>query len=949
MKQSLTIILIFVSVIICKGQACSNMHIRGPLLNCSTPVTFQYHVLNGLSSGVWSVLPANAGTIVPSGTNATVTWTQLGGALVFKDGACSDTIFMQGCCNTDLPTATISIKDLSTITTPNLATFASNLGGTIAGNIITVNNKTLFIQGELNMEGNTKLVFNNCTLIMGSGAVFYAMNLEFTGGSVTARCNMWQGFRVGDHGTLKATGTTFSDAEYCISIFDKELALQIANCTFTKNFISIYSTPYSLGNVFSYYANSALTTYIKNNTFSGSDPITLPNYNGQAGKPLGQRPFAGMLFNDLKAVNVFSISLPLSLDPTTFNSFNDLNFGIYTINSYLDVYNCRFNHCQPIVAYIGTQNSNGCGIYCKVNIGSANKVLHAGGANNGGYNRINLFTDCRRGIITNNGVNSFITQNFFVHPYGASSVSGTHISLFDADNMTINIQANTFRDFNLVTAGYPLGYYASNGIVITSATQTRKFLNITDNIFENEKTSIYLTNCRGVVYQDPTFIITQNLISNTISAAQMAAYNSTHVGIWMNAVSNGFVYNNTFHRVCPLSTEPSNFATLYQGMNVVNSTNVSIAENDFIENGTSMRFVSNCSGTTLKCNTMISNIQGVSLAAANMTPQGLLGEGWDNKWDGFPTSSTIFNRVDGIVVNRIDWFSRDQSNTTSNYNRFSPEPVNFLKINPQPNQASPGCAVPGTGGTGSSDIRTNKITRVIRDNIEYDLFPEASRYLDKEYAFYALKEDTILKDSLQEFGDYYDSLYTSNFGKFDEADELYQNGELDEALAQLDLIVDDNLIEHNKIFTRKIAINQKKYDTDFISEDDLAELESIAWTNAWLGGSGVFTARHLLNEQVIDIENNLRVRNPFSTIKSFNSNIAIYPNPTSDNLTIFYDMDMTKKLSIQISDFLGRTILKKELESNIVDVHAIPNGTYSISFYSNNEFLNSMRLIILHQ
>ncbi len=79
---------------------------------------------------------------------------------------------------------------------------------------------------------------------------------------------------------------------------------------------------------------------------------------------------------------------------------------------------------------------------------------------------------------------------------------------------------------------------------------------------------------------------------------------------------------------------------------------------------------------------------------------------------------------------------------------------------------------------------------------------------------------------------------------------------------------------------------------------------------------------------------------PNGIVENENHTVEFYPNPTSDKFEILSENNFSGKLSIQISDFLGRTILKKELESNIVDVHAIPNGTYSISFYSNNEFLN---------
>ncbi len=951
MKQILTIIVTFVSVFISHAQTCTNMHIRGPLA-CATGVTSDYHVVNSpIGVGAWSTFPIGVGTIVPSGSNATVTWNILPAALIYKIGTCSDTIFLQKIC-TEIPTGALQIVDLSSITTPNLILFAAAVGGTYANSSITVTSKTLFIEGELNFENSTPIHFINCTIYMATGSVMYFGNANISGNvyfntcTVQGKCNMWQGIKVSNHGRINAVNTTFSDAEYCIPIFEQELRLQLDNCTFSKNFVSIYSPTFATGNVFSWYSNPTDRSYFKHCTFSGVDPILLPIFYGQSGIPLGQKPFAGMFFNDLQAVNANSLSLLLSTDPSETNSFVGLNFGIYAVNSNLDVYNCNFTNCQPVTAYTGTSLYNGTSIFSKVNIGSPYKFIKAGDQDISTTARYrNEFYDCRRGIVTMNNINSTIKYNNFVHPSAATTISGTGIYLKDADYQNaITIQNNTFNDDHLVIAGSPTGLYASNGIVITSATQTRKFLNISLNTFEDQKIAIYVSNSRGNAYSDYTFSISNNLIKSTITPSSLTAINTTYFGIWLSAVSRGIVHWNTFNRAYPLSMEPANFKNLMFGMNVVNSTDVSIAANDFITYGTSMRYVSNCNGTTLKCNTMISNVQGVSLAAASMTNQGYPGEAWDNKWDGFPTtSSTTYNRADGTNV-PFNWYSRNASNTTGFSNRFSPEPVNTQYITPYPLQASPGCSIITPPG----GDRNERISRIVKDEIIYEFFPEESRYLDQEFAYYALKEDTTLRDSIADFGNYYDSLNVSNFGKFDEAENLYQNGELDAALAKLDLIVDNNVIEYNKKYTLQIAINQKKNDSEELTEEQISELMSIAWTNIWLGGPGVITARHLLGEQVFDLDNNLKIARPTKGNTVLNPNISVYPNPSTETITVFYDKSSIESLFIRLTDLTGRVVLSNKLESNIIKVHSIPNGIYSLSFYANMQFLSSLRVTILH-
>ena len=132
-----------------------------------------------------------------------------------------------------------------------------------------------------------------------------------------------------------------------------------------------------------------------------------------------------------------------------------------------------------------------------------------------------------------------------------------------------------------------------------------------------------------------------------------------------------------------------------------------------------------------------------------------------------------------------------------------------------------------------------------------------------------------------------------------------------------------------------------------MTQEQIDELTNIALTSPWIGGNGVFTARHLLGEQVIDFENNLRVRNPEKN-ESGKLNISIYPNPASNSITFFYDTYKLATMSIRISDLTGRILLTQKLESNIVDLQSIPNGIYALSFYDGSSFLSSMKLTVLH-
>ena len=357
-----------------------------------------------------------------------------------------------------------------------------------------------------------------------------------------------------------------------------------------------------------------------------------------------------------------------------------------------------------------------------------------------------------------------------------------------------------------------------------------------------------------------------------------------------------------------------------------------------------MRYLTTCNGTTMKCNDMNSIVQGVSLVNASMTAQGTSTQSWENTWVGFPTAnSSTYNRVDGTCP-PFDWYNLGNANSTTFSNIKSPEPVNTFRLTAHPNTPTAGCAVtPIPLGEGTVD----KINRIVIGDIEYVTYPEESRYLDMEFAFNTLREDTTLRDSIINFSDFYNQLGVTNFGKFEEADYDFQNGNFDEALEQLSLVADPSVMEYNKSFTRSIGINQKKYDKDDLTQEQIDELTNIALTSPWIGGNGVFTARHLLGEQVIDFENNLRVRNPEKN-ESGKLNISIYPNPASTSVTFFYDTYKLATMSIRISDLTGRILLTQKLESNIVDLQSLPNGIYALSFYDGSSFLSSMKLTVLH-
>ena len=377
-------------------------------------------------------------------------------------------------------------------------------------------------------------------------------------------------------------------------------------------------------------------------------------------------------------------------------------------------------------------------------------------------------------------------------------------------------------------------------------------------------------------------------------------------------------------------------------MNIKSAQIVEIRENEITNYGTGMRFVSNCNASNLLCNKLNACVQGVNLSLASMTAQGSLNNPWDNEWNQFPTpSATTYNRVDGTVSAPFDWYNRGPANTTGFYNLYSPEPVDQLIISPIDGALGPQCET-----TPSSTIITGKMEEIVGDSIVYINFPEESLYLDKEFAYKVLKNDPDLRSLNPEFEAFYSALQQENTGKFSEAEQDALNGNLTDALLKLNLVSDASSIESNRKYTEQVALQKEIDENRELVQDEVDGLTPIANINAWEGGPAVYVARATLMAEVDDRENNLRVRQNHTTPKA-PANFAIYPNPTSDNLTVFFNKNDGENISAKITDLYGSMVLKQNLQNNSINLENLSAGSYVISFYENNSYLSNTRFTIV--
>ena len=750
--------------------------IKGPLLididyaSCNALVTVSSYYLKNSVLGDWSLGPdPTVGTINgPSQNVATceVKWYPSAIAsnayLVFSTGNYTDTLWPQlKCCN--LPSGNIvklqDVDDQDVLSAGISAAFQP-YATLLSSNVVSVTGGTFFIEGQLNLQ-DTKIIFYDCILYMGSGAVIYTSDGYSSPGSLKATtthflgtdCGMWRGIYGPNDSRVILDNCTVEDAEFAIQTDDCGINLSCLHTTFNNNFVAIFF-PHNLSGIDNQFIpHGLLPSEFSECTFGSNSLMILPPFNGQYGLPMDERPFAGMFLNDIEPSSSVNPSIPFATSSSTPCIFHNLNYGIYVRNGQADVYNCSFDEIYRSASYKPDFTSaifldNACS-YC-----STVRTLSVGNSNS---NSGNTFDLCEVGVQSVGEVNADIFSNNFI----CSQSSYPHNKFYDiylsksAGARIININKNHFSNYNIgmmtyniaaanlsilsndFTASFVLpeyGSYSLTGILLL------KKMGPTDigfNTFNDSRISIYLNGVQGSSPKSRDCDIHDNIIYNNISYADLQAHPSN--SIWCDYSLNAYIENNTFYRT-PITPIPSDFDKWMRAINIKQSNDVKIFSNTITNFGTPMRFVSNCNSDKLQCNTMDQCYAGIYLDVASMTAQGAPGNPWDNSW----TNYGGVDRVSGIPVGGpVFWYHRGSNMFICLYKRLQPWSICTWYGIPLSNETGEVC-YGGGGGEGAMQ----KINEIVNNSIQYSDYADQSRYLDKQFAYEALKKDSTLFDSI---------------------------------------------------------------------------------------------------------------------------------------------------------------------------------------------------------
>ena len=80
-------------------------------------------------------------------------------------------------------------------------------------------------------------------------------------------------------------------------------------------------------------------------------------------------------------------------------------------------------------------------------------------------------------------------------------------------------------------------------------------------------------------------------------------------------------------------------------------------------------------------------------------------------------------------------------------------------------------------------------------------------------------------------------------------------------------------------------------------------------------------------------------------LENENNSLAIYPNPTSSNITI-ENKSSSQQLKVVVSDPLGKTILKQNLaDTQTIDVSTLQNGIYFLQVFEKDNLLVNKKIV----
>jgi len=959
MKKSKIIFLIaiFIAMFNANGKAQS-LSINGDSINCASPnytlsnyvggVTYTWSGTGGVTFSPTTGIASAANWAGFSGTSSTITVTG-------SDGT-SATFIVYECC------------------TPGLSNSFTNstASAIIAMYTNVVYGRTIYINGTLTIDANIE--FDNTKVYMGEHATIInssGYTLKFTDNTqVQSPCNyMWDGIIttnntakviVSDVGTNGTASPTIQDAFYAIvSVNGGEF--DITNSNLLNNYRDIAIQAYS----------GTYNSFIKGSTLSCTRDLYAPYVN--------ERTYCGITITELVA----NWTIGNTASAANKNTFNNMWYGIYntkTNNSTtqnIAIYNNAFTKINP--SYDGIINT-AAGIAIVYSSNPSYTTLSTLTVGGTGTNQANTFgqavagaQDSYMGIECLRFTNTYINGNTFTNLAKGIYVDNVR------GGIPIHINYNTMEEIN------PSGVTGCTGSWGISTLYTVGALQVENNNINYYSTTTSYQCAYGIENQTNQnaagFSCSTTVSGNNIKQSIIAIYELTdditsvtgntihipsslgttaHYGIGIAScagtnANNNYIYNNniTWDGGTPGSTQ----VNLCRGIQVQGSTYTQVNQNILTNCGSGIRcYGSGYSPNYLICNYMYYCYYGVYLDGGDIGNQNPSGIAWDNQWfDQVSPTYRVYGSMGGGAT--CVWYYVIGTNTslgagqTSVAGTFSTVSVGT-----------------GTGCTlkmaiydpiSSSEERQDflGINSSIMSDVDISNYTDPSLYLMTKNAYEKIKADTSilylgLPDDKQ-YQKFYQRVKSSNIGKLDNIKALIAAENYNAAIISNSFFTPLNTIEKNIKTVNDIFLHTWANEQFAFTSADSTTLMDIATQNPAYSGEGVYMARVLMQYFQTDYLNSSNMKIAHETpVVSSNSEILVYPNPASDNVTLQFSNITNENCTFELFDAMGNKIFSKEFVSseNLVNVSLtnVAKGVYICRIIDSNHInLYNSKLVII--
>ena len=199
---------------------------------------------------------------------------------------------------------------------------------------------------------------------------------------------------------------------------------------------------------------------------------------------------------------------------------------------------------------------------------------------------------------------------------------------------------------------------------------------------------------------------------------------------------------------------------------------------------------------------------------------------------------------------------------------------------------------------------------------------------------------------------FYNSMLSSDAAHYMNAMAAMDTNNFIIAQSELNLIADTNRINNNHIVVGNIYLNTWALDNYVLTDDQVKVLTDIAYSDPFINGDDVYTARMMLNiNPDVDVDTKSA---QYSTAKPQiikENTVKVYPNPAKETVTIAFDQPISGEGIVEIWNIMGNkllsnTIPKSYIQQN-VNVSSLSSGIYFYIIKVNGDKFSSGKIMII--